>query len=148
MSQSLNEIIKRLSDISEAHHFINRFGFGELSDVDVEGPESVLYPLMFCVPQQTTFNSQTLTYTIRVIIMDIDDIDDSKRDEVMSDTLRTLVDVVNTFKNDGNNEWDINDEVVCTPFSQRFVDYTTGWFADINIITELDRTVGSSENIC
>jgi hypothetical protein len=136
MSKSLNQIISRLESISVSHTFINRFGFGELSDVDVEGPESVDYPLMFCVPQQSILESNTLTYTIRVIIMDIDDIDDTKRDEIMSDTLRTLTDVVKEFKDDDEYEWNISEAVICTPFSQRFVDYTTGWFADINIITD------------
>jgi len=139
MSKTLNQIIARFDTIANDHYFINRFGFGELSDVDVEGPESADYPLMFVVPQGANFDENTLTYVLRVIIMDIDDMDDSKRDEIMSDTLRTLIDVVKIFKNDDDYEWNIDETTNAIPFSQRFVDYTTGWYADISIITDLDN---------
>ena len=139
MSKTLNQIIERFETIATDHLFIERFGFGELSDIDVAGPNDVDYPLMWVVPQGADFDEQTLVYTLRVIIMDIDDTDDSKRNEIMSDTLRTLIDVVKIFKNDATYDWNIIDTTSATPFSQRFVDYTTGWFADIRIITDLDN---------
>ena len=46
MSKTLNQMINGLNRIANFHDFINRFGFGELSDVDVKGPEDVDYPLM------------------------------------------------------------------------------------------------------
>jgi hypothetical protein len=140
MSKTLNQIIERFETIATDHLFIERFGFGELSDIDVAGPNDVDYPLMWVVPQGADFDEQTLIYTLRVIIMDIDDTDDSKRNEIMSDTLRTLIDVVKIFKNDDTYEWNIEETISATPFSQRFVDYTTGWFADISIITDLDNS--------
>jgi hypothetical protein len=139
MSKTLNQIIERFETIATDHLFIERFGFGELSDIDVAGPNDVDYPLMWVVPQGADFDEQTLIYTLRVIIMDIDDTDDSKRNEIMSDTLRTLIDVVKIFKNDDTYDWNITDTTNAVPFSQRFVDYTTGWFADIRIITDLDN---------
>ena len=139
MSKTLNQIIERFETIATDHLFIERFGFGELSDIDVAGPNDVDYPLMWVVPQGADFDEQTLIYTLRVIIMDIDDTDDSKRNEIMSDTLRTLIDVVKIFKNDDTYDWNITDMTNAVPFSQRFVDYTTGWFADIRIITDLDN---------
>jgi hypothetical protein len=139
MSKTLNQIISRLNVIANKHYFINRYGFGELSDIDVAGPEDVDYPLMWVVPQGADFDENTLTYVLRVIIMDIDDLDDSKRNEIMSDTLRTLIDVVKQFKTDDDYEWNIDETTNAIPFSQRFVDYTTGWYADIRIITDLDN---------
>ena len=139
MSKTLNQIIERFETIATDHLFIERFGFGELSDIDVAGPNDVDYPLMWVVPQGSDFDEQTLIYTLRVIIMDVDDTDDSKRNEIMSDTLRTLIDVVKIFKNDDTYDWNITDTTNAVPFSQRFVDYTTGWFADIRIITDLDN---------
>jgi hypothetical protein len=139
MSKTLNQIIKRFETIATDHLFIERFGFGELSDIDVAGPNDVDYPLMWVVPQGADFDEQTLIYTLRVIIMDVDDTDDSKRNEIMSDTLRTLIDVVKIFKNDDTYDWNITDTTNALPFSQRFVDYTTGWWADIRIITDLDN---------
>ena len=139
MSKTLNQIIERFETIATDHLFIERFGFGELSDIDVAGPNDVDYPLMWVVPQGADFDEQTLIYTLRVIIMDIDDTDDSKRNEIMSDTLRTLIDVVKIFKNDDTYDWNITDMTNAVPFSQRFVDYTTGWFADVRIITDLDN---------
>jgi hypothetical protein len=139
MSKTLNQIINRFETIGTDHLFINRVGFGELSDIDVAGPNDVDYPLMWVVPQGADFDEQTLVYTLRVIIMDIDDTDDSKRNEIMSDTLRTLIDVVKIFKNDATYDWNITETINAVPFSQRFVDYTTGWFADVRIITDLDN---------
>lgn len=137
MSKTLNQMISGLNRIANFHDFVNRFGFGELSDIDVAGPEDVDYPLMWVVPQSADFDNNTLTYVLRVIIMDIDDTDDSKRNEIMSDTLRTLIDVVKTFKND-DDEWNVDETISAVPFSQRFVDYTTGWYADIRVITDLE----------
>lgn len=138
MTTTLRQLNDTLKDIADRNLFINRYGFGELSEVDIDGPNSDLYPLMYVVPQGARLSENVLTYTIRIIVMDIDDTDDTKRVEILSDTLRTLTDVVKEFKNN-SDDYNLDQDVDCLPFSQRFVDYTTGWWADISIITEIDN---------
>lgn len=137
MTTTLRQMNDLLMTIADKHLMINRYGFGELNEVNVVGPEAAEYPLMFVVPQQSLIAENQLVYTLRIIIMDIDDTDDSKRVEILSDTLQTLNDIILLLKTINNNDFNVDSDTTCYPFSQRFVDYTVGWWADISIITDI-----------
>lgn len=139
MTYTYNQIIKLFNDIANANPFVKRFGAGEINDVEVFGPENAEYPYLWIVPQQVTIGESTLNYVFRVMVFDIDDTDDSKQQEILSDTLRTLIDVIKEFRYRLSNDVNIQGDPVAVPFTHRFVDYNTGWYADMTIVTDANN---------
>ena len=135
MSYTYNQIIKEIETIALANPFINRFGAGEISDIETDAPTSALYPICWVVPQQTEIGENDMIYTLRVLVFDIDDTDDSKQQEILSDTLQTLTDIIKKFRN-YNDAYTLDGRPLCMPFTHRFVDYNTGWYTDLRITTE------------
>jgi hypothetical protein len=138
MSYSYNQIITDLEQVAMANPFINRFGSGDVSDIDSIIDNSQNFPICWVVPQNATVGINTLNYMFRILVFDIDNTDDSHQQDILSDTLRTLIDVVKVYVNE-NTEVDIEQDNVCTPFTERFTEYCVGWFCDITIITNLDN---------
>lgn len=138
MSYSYNQIITDLEQVAMANPFINRFGSGDISDIDSIIDNSQNFPICWCVPQSATVGINTLNYMFRVLVFDIDNTDDSHQKDILSDTLRTLIDIIKVYTNE-NTEVDIETDNVCTPFTERFTEYTSGWYTDIVIITNLDN---------
>jgi len=135
-----NNIIKLFKDISETNPFIKRFGSGEMNEIEVDGPTSQLYPLMWITPQLVDINENSLEWTFRLMIFEIDDIDDSKQQLILSNCLQILVDVIKTFKHEIDDDVTISTPSSAIPFTHRFVDYCTGWYSDIKIITNADNS--------
>ena len=134
-----NQIVKTFNDIADSNVFIKRFGSGEINDIEVFGPELADYPYLWIVPQQVVIGENTLNYVFRVMSFDIDNTDDSLQQEILSDTLRILIDVIKDFRYRLTDEVNIQGEPTAVPFTHRFVDYNTGWYADLTIITEIDN---------
>lgn len=134
-----NQIVKTFNDIADSNVFIKRFGSGEINDIEVFGPELADYPYLWIVPQQVVIGENTLNYVFRVMSFDIDNTDDSLQQEILSDTLRILIDVIKDFRYRLTDDVNIQGEPTAVPFTHRFVDYNTGWYADLTIITEIDN---------
>lgn len=135
-----NQIIKLFKDIAETNPFIQRFGSGEMNEIEVDGPTSQLYPLMWVTPQIVDINENSLEWTFRLMVFEVDDIDDSKQQTILSNCLQILVDVIKTFKNEIDDDITISTPSSAIPFTHRFVDYCTGWYSDIKIITNADNS--------
>lgn len=154
-----NNLINRLQIIADHHLFIKRFGSGQITDIDASISNSPLYPMMWAIPQNAEIAENTLAYTIRLMVFDIANIDSAtgiddsgiREREMLSDGLRTLADIVKTFRYGDATvdaldlasepaDWNIEYPVQCIPFTQRFVDYVTGWYADIKITVDFDNS--------
>lgn len=138
MSLTYKQIINKFEQIASNNPFINRYGSGEITEIEVSGPTSGDYPILWIVPQQVEVGENDLVYVVRVLVFDIDDTDDSKQEEILSDTLRTLIDVIRTFRNE-DSDYQSSDRPICLPFTHRFVDYNTGWYTDLRLITDMNN---------
>ena len=139
MSLTWNQIVNEFKTIALSSPFVKRFGSGEITEVETTGPNAQDYPMCWIVPQQVEVGENDLVYVVRVLVFDIDNTDDSKQQEILSDTLRTLTDIIKKFRYE-NDAYNMSDRPVCLPFTHRFVDYNTGWYADLRIITEFDNS--------
>lgn len=137
---TFNQLLKKFEDLSNAHLQIKRFGTGALEDVNAFSPSSGAFPVLWVVPQSARLSENIITYTMRVLVFDIDETDDSITNELLSDTLLILNDIYQQFKN-GDNNYEVSNDLICTPFNQKFVDYCTGWFADVEIITDINNSL-------
>ena len=71
---------------------------------------------------------------MRVLVFDTDKEDDSLYNEILSDTLLTLNDVIQMLRND-SDDYSVLDSARAIPFQQKFSEYCTGWYTDIRIET-------------
>jgi hypothetical protein len=140
MSITFNQLLNKFEALANNHLQIKRFGSGPIEDVNTFSPSSGDFPVLWVVPQAAKLGKNTLVYTIRILVFDIDETDDSNRDEILSDTLQILNDIFQQFMEDDDN-YEVNTELIATPFNQRFVDYCTGWFADIEITTDINNSL-------
>ena len=135
-----NDIVNIFKDIANNHPQIKRFESGEMSDSATDMSNSTLYPLMWLVPQTVSLNEYDTEFVVRLLMMEIDDIDDSKQQIILSNCLSIINDVIKTFKYILPDSVNINDGSTVTPFSHRFVDYCTGWFVDLTIIVGAENS--------
>ena len=135
---NLAKLIKEFETIATNHAFINRFGQGPIEDVNTFVPNDGKYPVLWVIPQNVQLGDNSIIYSMRVMVFDIDRTDDSFRDQILNDTLITLNDVLKQFKNGGTTGYDYEVNTVPTafPFEQKFVDYCVGWYADLTINTD------------
>lgn len=135
--RNLAAVIKEFQTIATNHAFINRFGNGPIDDVNVEIPNDGKYPVLWVIPQSVLLDNNSIIYNIRILVFDIDSTDDSLRDQILSDTLMTLNDVVKLFRNGGpSNDYEVPQIPQALPFEQEFVDYCVGWYCDLQIATD------------
>lgn len=140
MAITFNQLLKKFEDLADEHLQIKRFGDGPIEDVNTFSPSSGEFPVLWVVPQAARLGTNTLVYTMRILVFDINETDDSFRNEILSDTLQILNDIYQQFK-DSDDNYEVNAELIATPFNQRFVDYCTGWFADIEITTDINNSL-------
>ena len=135
-----NQLIKAFETIGENHIQIKRFGNGVIEDVNTFSPDSNGFPILWVAPQSVELGENSMIYTIRILVFDIDESNDSLRNEILSDCLLIINDVIQLLKNDTDN-YTVTNNPQAIPFNQKFVDYCTGWFADVNIETDILNTL-------
>jgi hypothetical protein len=145
---TLNQLIHKFKVIGDNHQFINRFGTGQVSDIDATISDYIQFPMLWVIPQSIEATENTTTFTFRAMVFDLVNTDDTPETEVLSDTASTLLDVIKLFRYDGLSgvdfdglptEYTINENIQMIPFTERFTDYVSGWYADISIITDADN---------
>jgi len=128
-----NNILTRFEELQIANPFLKRFGSGDVTQIDATIPNSIDYPIMWCVPQNMEISDHTIKYSFRVLIFDQDSTDDSHQREILSDTLRICQDIISNFRSITQDDVEVDTPIQCLPFTERFVDYVVGWYFDINI---------------
>jgi len=127
-----NQLLTVFNNIGNDHLQIKRVGNGMIEDVNTFSPKDVNFPIMWVTPQSAQLGRNSLLYTFRVLVFDIDDEDDDHRNEILSDTLSILNDIIVQLNND-DDDYYVSNTPTAIPFTQRFVDYCSGWYADVEI---------------
>jgi len=154
-----------LKEIANRHKMINSFGIGDLKQLNYhlqlntdddlvkgenEGDVSPKYPLVFVIPQTSSRDRRTITYSFNIIVADILDSDYSNEIDVWSDTLQIAEDILAQFgygvdDSSGNyyDKYDIITPVNIIPFSESFDDFVSGWNLQLSILVDspLDRCI-------
>lgn len=130
MKVSLNQIIQDLQTIVTNHLQLNSFFFGDIADLGTENPEQ--YPLLFADVAPSNFTYKVIGLNIQLMVMDIVKKDLSNENDVMSDTLRMIEDVIIKLR-DPSNIYLIEDSISLTPFMDSQGDEVAGWTAQITL---------------
>ena len=130
-----NTILKTFNEIADTHIGIQNFGNGAMEDINIFNKDDK-FPVLWVIPQRVTLGQNSMIYTIRVMVFDIAESDDSIDDELLSDTILILNDVMMILNSTpfwNNEEASVVNTPSALPFRQKFVDYCIGWYADMDI---------------
>jgi hypothetical protein len=139
--RSLNQVISLFNEIGEKHKQINHFYFGSFLSAMKE--ENVIYPLLVVDVTSASINENSLNLSLIVSVCDKVDKAHKNMNEVQSDTLEIVNDIVMTLQSD---KWKSFSNLSGTQNAQRFVDRSldevTGWTTNINL------NISSKKNLC
>tara|TARA_R110000772_G_scaffold52456_5_gene120314 strand:+ start:357 stop:815 length:459 start_codon:yes stop_codon:yes gene_type:complete len=144
-------ITEKLKTTLVAEPFVNTVTFGSLDDVDLD--KQTIFPLAHIIVNNTTVGTKTLTFNISILAMDIVDIskaettdifvgNDNEQD-VLNTQLGLLTRVINTLqRGDLYTElYQIEGDVSCEPFVDRFENKLAGWAATFDVLVQNDMTI-------
>ena len=142
-------IIDDFSTIATNHFQINSFHSGLLDEVDIDKMDQSNFPILYVEPGTTTADTGMLTYNFNVFVMNKIKEDLSNREEVWSEMLQIMQDIIAEFKQNlslqrtggdsGKKYSYVPGEVVLQtpinidPFSVKFANMLTGWSATLSL---------------
>ncbi len=140
MRVSYNQVIKQLNDFADSHKQVKSFGNGDLWEVvQHDQMQNFNYPLMWIVDQAAAVGDGDFTWNFQVFVMDIVRKDDSNENEVKSDCVQILIDLIAYFEQrtatTNNVDWlkvNIQKSGTMTSFTERFEDDLTGWSCGVS----------------
>tara|TARA_R100000655_G_scaffold1600_4_gene6050 strand:- start:8436 stop:8936 length:501 start_codon:yes stop_codon:yes gene_type:complete len=142
---TLEQLYNLFRSIGREHFFIQTTTIGDIFEVDLV---ETTYPLMHVSTNTATFSSGQIEHSFQVVVMDLVNKDENNEEEVLSDMLQVIGDVLSVLLNsdydtdytDFRHEIRIQENITCEPFTERFDNEVTGWTADINIVVAFDAT--------
>jgi hypothetical protein len=137
---SYNQINDLFREITNAHYQLNTFGSGELSEADLNVmlSDSPNYPMLWLTPVDVQTANNTINYGINLLVLDIVDKDKSNEQQVLSDNLQIALDIVRILRYT-EDEFNIVDEPVITPFAGRYSEWVAGWAIETNIQVDFQQ---------
>jgi len=143
----------KLKDTLIAEPFVNTVTFGSLDDVDLN--KQTIFPLSHIIVNNTTVGTKTLTFNVSILSMDIVDIskdevtdifvgNDNEQD-VLNTQLALQTRVINTLQRGDlyTDLYQIQGDVTCEPFVDRFENKLAGWAATFDVVVQNDMTICS-----
>ena len=138
-------IIEDFNTISTNHFLIKSFHSGMLDDVDLNKLDQSDFPILYVEPGNTNIDKGVMTYTFTVFTMSLIKEDLSNREEVWSEMLQIMQDIIAEFRQNLSvqtsggdsgkkfsyvpNEVVLNMPINAEPFTVRFSNMLTGWNA-------------------
>lgn len=147
------DITKKIKDALEAEPFVNTVTIGNIDDVDLN--KQNIFPLSHIIINTTTINEKTINFNISVLFMDIVDIsknsDSSKflgndnEQDVLNTQLAVASRLTGLLKRGSlySDLYQLEGDVSCEPFVDRFENKLAGWTATFNVIIKNDMTICS-----
>ena len=123
---------------------------GDIFEVDLV---ETTYPLLHITTSTANYTPNVLTYNFQFIVMDLVSKDESNEEDVLSDMLQVIGDVISNLKNsDFDTDFEdfrhiirIQDNIACEPFTERFDNEVTGWTATISISVDFNSSACSGD---
>tara|TARA_R100000655_G_scaffold46752_2_gene83718 strand:+ start:572 stop:1081 length:510 start_codon:yes stop_codon:yes gene_type:complete len=143
--KSYNNVIDTIKCIGEQHLNIKTVTNGDIWEIDLE--RTNIFPLFHINPVSVNINQGQRVFNFQLFIMDLVEPNEANEQEVMSDTLEIMTDIIAVFKHgeilytyDASHgeepRYFINNDFTCEPFTERFANSVTGWVMDIQVIVE------------
>ena len=138
--KSYIQITNLLQTIADNHLMIQHFHAGPLDQVDIEKLGQTQYPFLYCEVLGASIDNGVMSYDLDLFVADMIQPDLTDRNQVYSDTLQMLHDVLNQFiqslantNTTVDNDYKAELPITCTPFTERFDNELTGWNGSLTI---------------
>jgi len=139
------DLLEKLRVSLEANPSINTVTEGDLLDVDLA--KQTIFPLSHIIVQNATLESQTVTFNLNILFMDLVDFnkDDPKADipfrgnDNEQDVLNTMLAAANKLWSDLSrgdlfvDKYQVSGTPSCEPFVERFDNQVAGWDMSVSI---------------
>ena len=144
-------VTDKLKEALLAEPFVNTVTFGSLDDVDLN--KQTIFPLSHIIVNNTTVGTKTLTFNISILSMDIVDINkdevedifvgNDNEQDVLNTQLALQTRVLNTLQRGDlyTDLYQIEGDVSCEPFVDRFENKLAGWAATFDVVVQNDMTI-------
>ena len=144
-------VTDKLKDALSAEPFVNTVSFGSIDDIDLD--KQTIFPLSHIIVNNCSVSDRVLIFNISILAMDI--VDESKEEvtdifvgndneqDVLNTQLAVLNRIITTLKRGDlyTDKYQVEGDVTCEPFVDRFENKLAGWTATFNVTVENDMTV-------
>jgi|TARA_X000001388_G_scaffold27666_1_gene19573 hypothetical protein len=137
-------VLDKIKTILRANEITKTVTFGDITEVDLN--KTTIFPLAHIIFGNVTFEERILTASVRILCLDIVDVNKEKQTEDMmfgndnlQDILNTQLQVVNDIQQEMrrgdafSDNFQINTSVTAEPFQDNFENQLAGWGVTINI---------------
>jgi len=139
--QTVNQLISVFKDISTRHYQINGFGIGD--NWENGASEAKMHPVLWINPTTASMPSsdngyKTFEIDFEVRVFDLVNKDESNENEVLSDCIDILKDIITEFKGHPyyvNSQLNIIDDINFEAFTEEFDEEVSGWVCEISLMT-------------
>lgn len=144
-------VLEQIKDTLGAEPFVNTITYGNIDDVDLN--KQNIFPLSHIIVNNTTIQERVLTFNISVLAMDVVDIskdetanifrgNDDEQD-ILNTQLAVLTRLSSILKRGTlyDNKYQLDGDVTCEPFVDRFENKIAGWTGTFSIIVQNDMTI-------
>ena len=143
--KSYNNVIDTLKCVGEQHLNINTVTSGDLWELDLE--KNTLFPLFHINPVNVTVGMNTRTFNFQLFVMDLVEPDESNEQEVLSDCLEIMNDIIAIYKHGEilygydaaageEQRYFIDNDFTIEPFTEEYDNAVTGWVMSFSITVE------------
>ena len=143
--KSYNNVLDTLKCVGEQHLNIHSVTSGDIWEIDLE--KNTLYPLFHINPVNVTVGQNIRSFNFQLFIMDLVEPDESNEQEVLSDCLEIMNDIIAIYKHGEilygydaahgqEPRYFIDNDFTIEPFTERFDNSVTGWVMSFAIIVE------------
>jgi hypothetical protein len=144
-------VLTKIKETLDAEPFVNTVTYGNIDDVDLN--KQTIFPLSHIIVNNTTVQEKTLVFSISVLAMDIVDVSKEETENIFrgndneQDVLNTqlaLLTRLSAILKRGTlytDKYQLDDDVSCEPFVDRFENKLAGWTGTFNIVIQNDMTI-------
>ena len=145
------QVTDKIKTLLNAEPFVNTVTYGSIDDVDLD--KQGIFPLSHIIVNNAVVGTKTTTFSISILAMDIVDISNDEvtdafvgndnEQDVLNTQLALLTRVINELQRGDSytDKYQVEANVTCEPFVDRFENKLAGWSATLDVIVQNDMTI-------
>jgi hypothetical protein len=135
---TLNQVLNLIETIANSHAQVNYYSFGE--DAEISASEQERYPLVWSDVKDSNIDSNTLSLTIELKVLDIVKTDNTNEKDVLSDTLSIAQDIYSILTSYAYQDYFILQTATpLIPIREAMPDIVNGWTMTLSFQLMQDR---------
>ena len=147
---SFFRIIDSIKDVVSAEPFNNQVTFGDIADIDLQ--KQSIFPLCHIMVNSATITDNIVQHSITLFLMDLVDVSNAEdtsfflgndnRQDILNTQLALATRILRVLQKADlyRDNYVIDGDASCEPFTERFENMLAGWAVTFTINTTTDMT--------